>query len=54
MCSRFRIVVFLTAVRPRVAIVSGGVHNRYGHPSQHVIDALTVAGYACHAHGPQW
>jgi competence protein ComEC len=42
--SRYSADEFLTAVRPRVAIVSVGAHNRYGHPSQHVIDALTGAG----------
>jgi competence protein ComEC len=35
---------FLAAVRPRVAIVSVGAHNRYGHPSQHVLHDLTRAG----------
>jgi len=42
--SRFNAEQFLAAVRPRVAIISVGAHNRYGHPSQHVIDALTAAG----------
>jgi len=42
--SRFNDEQFLAAVRPRVAIVSVGAHNRYGHPSRHVIDALTAAG----------
>jgi competence protein ComEC len=42
--SRYSSDEFLAAVRPRVAIVSVGAHNQYGHPSQHVIDALTVAG----------
>lgn len=42
--SRYNAEAFLDAVRPRVAIVSVGVHNRYGHPSQQVIDALTQAG----------
>jgi competence protein ComEC len=42
--SRYNSDEFLAAVRPRVAIVSVGAHNRHGHPSQHVIDALTVAG----------
>jgi competence protein ComEC len=42
--SRFNADEFLAAVRPRVAIVSVGAHNRYGHPSQHVLGALTEAG----------
>lgn len=42
--SRYNAGEFLAAVRPRVAIVSVGAHNRYGHPSQHVIDELTAAG----------
>lgn len=42
--SRYSADAFLTAVRARVAIVSVGAHNRYGHPSQHVIDALAGAG----------
>jgi competence protein ComEC len=42
--SRFNAEQFLAAVRPRVAIISVGANNRYGHPSQHVIDVLTAAG----------
>jgi competence protein ComEC len=42
--SRFNAGEFLAAVRPRVAIVSVGAHNRYGHPSQHILNALTRAG----------
>lgn len=42
--SRFTAEDFLAAVRPRVAIVSVGARNRYGHPSRHVIEALTDAG----------
>jgi competence protein ComEC len=42
--SRYNAEEFLAAVRPRVAIVSVGAHNRYGHPSQHVLDALTRTG----------
>lgn len=42
--SRFNADEFLAAVRPRMAIVSVGAHNRYGHPSQHVLDALSEAG----------
>jgi competence protein ComEC len=42
--SRFSAKEFLTAVRPRVAIVSVGARNRYGHPSQHVVDALNETG----------
>lgn len=42
--SRFSSGEFLAAVRPRVAIVSVGARNRYGHPSPHVVNALTRAG----------
>ncbi|MGH3696521.1 MAG: DNA internalization-related competence protein ComEC/Rec2 [Pseudonocardiaceae bacterium] len=42
--SRYNADGFLAAVRPRVAIISVGAHNRYGHPNQHVLDSLTGAG----------
>jgi len=42
--SRYSAEEFLAAVRPRVAIVSVGANNRYGHPSQHTLDELTEAG----------
>jgi competence protein ComEC len=42
--SRYNAEEFLAAVRPRVAIVSVGAHNRYGHPSQPVLDVLTRTG----------
>ncbi len=42
--SRYTAEEFLAAVRPRVAIVSVGAHNSYGHPSRHVLDALAQAG----------
>ncbi len=42
--SRYSAEEFLAAVRPRVAIVSVGAHNRYGHPSKHVLDALAKVG----------
>ncbi|MGH3936845.1 MAG: DNA internalization-related competence protein ComEC/Rec2 [Pseudonocardiaceae bacterium] len=42
--SRYSSEEFFAAVRPRIAIVSVGSHNRYGHPSQHVLDALTRIG----------
>ncbi|MGH3751599.1 MAG: DNA internalization-related competence protein ComEC/Rec2 [Pseudonocardiaceae bacterium] len=42
--SRFTAEEFLAAVRPRVAIVSVGAHNRYGHPSKQVLDALAQTG----------
>jgi competence protein ComEC len=35
---------FLEAVHPRVALVSVGAHNTYGHPSASVINALRVEG----------
>jgi competence protein ComEC len=42
--SRYNADEFLAAVLPRVAVVSVGAHNRYGHPSQHVLDALARTG----------
>ena len=42
--SRYSLPVFLTRVRPRVALVSVGTGNRYGHPSPQVLDALRAGG----------
>ena len=42
--SRYAAKEFFAAVAPRVAIVSVGAHNRYGHPSRHVLDALARTG----------
>jgi competence protein ComEC len=35
---------FLDAVHPRVALVSVGAHNTYGHPSPSVMQSLDDAG----------
>ena len=35
---------FLSRVKPEVAIISDGEYNRYGHPSQTVLDRLKSAG----------
>ncbi|MBC7790063.1 MAG: DNA internalization-related competence protein ComEC/Rec2 [Anaerolineae bacterium] len=35
---------FLAAVRPRLALISVGADNRYGHPSPGVVKALAAAG----------
>jgi competence protein ComEC len=35
---------FLDAVRPRVALVSVGAHNAYGHPDSDVLEALKASG----------
>ncbi|MFD5831819.1 DNA internalization-related competence protein ComEC/Rec2, partial [Lentzea sp. NPDC060358] len=42
--SRYSLPAFLRAVRPRIALVSVGEGNRYGHPSPHVIDVLRTGG----------
>ncbi|MFS8103559.1 DNA internalization-related competence protein ComEC/Rec2 [Lentzea alba] len=42
--SRYSLPAFLKAVRPRVALVSVGTGNRYGHPSPHVINELRAGG----------
>ncbi|MBB5808266.1 competence protein ComEC [Saccharothrix ecbatanensis] len=42
--SRYSSPAFLTAVRPRIALVSVGAGNRYGHPSGVLVDALTRHG----------
>ncbi len=36
--------VFLTRVKPEIALVSCGAWNRYGHPSQAVLDRLRAVG----------
>jgi competence protein ComEC len=37
---------FLAAVAPRVAVVSAGYRNRFGHPHPSVVERLTAAGIA--------
>jgi competence protein ComEC len=35
---------FLAAVHPRLALISVGAHNSYGHPDREVLEALRAAG----------
>lgn len=42
--SRYTSPRFLAAIRPRVALISVGADNRYGHPNATVIDELTTLG----------
>lgn len=42
--SRYSSPRFLAAVRPRLAIVSVGADNRYGHPNGEILDTLTASG----------
>jgi competence protein ComEC len=37
---------FLAAVRPRIAFISAGRHNVFGHPAASTVDALTAAAAA--------
>ncbi|KJK42376.1 competence protein ComEC [Lentzea aerocolonigenes] len=42
--SRYSLPAFLKAAQPRIALVSVGTGNRYGHPSEHVLDLLRAGG----------
>jgi competence protein ComEC len=42
--SRYTAGAFLHAVRPRVALISVGAGNSYGHPSRQTVAALTSSG----------
>ncbi|RSM38325.1 DUF4131 domain-containing protein [Amycolatopsis balhimycina DSM 5908] len=42
--SRYSLPSFLAAVAPRVALVSVGAGNSYGHPSKSTMDSLTALG----------
>ncbi|MBP2334221.1 competence protein ComEC [Saccharothrix coeruleofusca] len=42
--SRYSSAAFLEAVRPKVALISVGAGNRYGHPSGVLLDALASRG----------
>jgi competence protein ComEC len=42
--SRYSLPRFLAAVRPRIALVSVGGDNRYGHPNPLVVDGLSRGG----------
>jgi competence protein ComEC len=42
--SRYSLPAFLAAVAPRVALVSVGAGNTYGHPNKSTVDSLTALG----------
>jgi competence protein ComEC len=39
---------FVAAVAPKIAVVSCGIRNRYGHPFPATIDTLRAAGATVH------
>lgn len=39
---------FLAAVHPKVAIISCGLHNVFGHPSPRTLEALDLIGAQVH------
>lgn len=43
--------LFLNEVQGKVALISCGLHNEYGHPSKQAIDRLEASGYAWYATG---
>lgn len=42
--SRYVVPEFLASVRPRIAVISVGAGNRYGHPNRGVVDGLRYSG----------
>ncbi|SFK33555.1 ComEC/Rec2 family competence protein [Amycolatopsis sacchari] len=42
--SRFSLPAFLSAVSPRLALISVGAGNSYGHPSRSTVDSLVAGG----------
>ncbi|WP_020666269.1 ComEC/Rec2 family competence protein [Amycolatopsis nigrescens] len=42
--SRSALPQFVSAIRPRAALISVGAGNAYGHPSKHALDLLGAAG----------
>ncbi|WP_027946470.1 ComEC/Rec2 family competence protein [Amycolatopsis taiwanensis] len=42
--SRYSLPGFFAAVAPRIAVISVGAGNRYGHPSKSTVDTLTADG----------
>lgn len=43
----------LTALTPKIAVISYGLDNTYGHPTQAVLDALAASGAAVYGTGAQ-
>jgi competence protein ComEC len=44
---------FLAAVHPKIAIISCGLHNVFGHPSPRTLDELRSAGAKVYRHTRQ-
>ena len=51
--SRYQDPEFLAVAHARVALISVGAGNDYGHPAAQTVASLASSGDRCHAHGPE-